>query len=222
MRSTRGGTREIYGTCEDGPVSEASGTDPQQPEQPPLAPGPPPGTRPGRYPRTANGLIGSLLVTVLVILAFVGLRALNRDDLEVKPEPVDYLATVADAQAGGYTLVYPESLPDGWIADSIDFVPGSRPAWGIGMLTDDGKFVGIRQEDAPVDELLHTYVDKDPTESDPADVSGSVAPTWSTYADAGGDHAFAAEVGHDTVLVYGSASVADQRALLALLSTAPR
>jgi hypothetical protein len=211
-------------------VSEVPGTDPR-PEQPPAAPttpttptapGPPAGTRPARYPRTANGLIGSLIVTVLVILAFVALRALNRDDLEVKPEPVDYLATVADAQAGGYTLVYPESLPDGWIADSIDFVPGDRPAWGIGMLTDDGRFVGIRQEDAPVDELLDTYVDKDPDEGGSVDVPGTVAPTWRTFSDAGGDHAFAAEVGRDTVLVYGSAGVADLRELLELLSTARR
>jgi hypothetical protein len=212
-------------------VSEAPGTDPQpqepqrpeqRPEQQPAAPGPPAGTRPARYPRTANGLIGSLLVTVLVILAFVALRSLNRDDLEVKPEPVDYLATVADAQAGGYTLVYPESLPDGWIADSIDFVPGDRPAWGIGMLTDDGHFVGIRQEDAPVDELLHTYIDKDASEGGSVDVPGTVAQTWRTYSDAGGDHGFAAQVGPDTVLVYGSASVADQRELLELLSTAKR
>ncbi|MCW2793348.1 MAG: hypothetical protein JWO76_2446 [Nocardioides sp.] len=202
-------------------MSEAPGTDPQ-PRQPPAASGPPAGTRPARYPRTANGLIGSLIVTVLVILGFVALRSCTSDDLEVKPEPVDYLATVADAQAGGYRLVYPASLPDGWIADSIDFVPGDHPAWGIGMLTDDGKFVGLRQEDAPLDELLHTYVDADATAGDPVDVSGSVAPTWRTYSDAGGDHAFAAEVGRDTVLVYGSASVADQRELLALLSTAKR
>lgn len=202
-------------------MSEEPGTDPQ-PQGPPAASGPPAGARPARYPRTANGLVGSLLVSVLLILAFVGLRSLNRDHLEIKPESVDYLATVADAQAGGYTLVYPATLPEGWIADSIDFVPGSRPAWGIGMLTDSGKYVGLRQENAPVGALLDTYVDPDPTEGNPVDVSGSIAPTWQTYADAGGDHAFVAELGDDTVLVYGSASVADQRELLALLSTATR
>ena len=198
-------------------MSEAPGTPPEQPVPP--AGGRP---RPARYPRTANGLIGSLIVTLLVIGAFVALRALNRNDLEVKPTAVDYLASVAYAQDSGYDPVYPASLPEGWVATSVDFTPGDRPAWGIGMLTDDGKFVGLRQADESLDDLLHTYVDKDPAEGDRVEVTGSVASSWRTFSDSGGDHAYAAEVAGDTVLVYGSASTADLREVVDDLTLAPR
>lgn len=199
-------------------VSEAPGTGPEEP-QPAAAP---PGTRPGRYPRTTNGLIGSLIVTLLAIGAFVAFRALNRDELEVKPTAVDYLTSVGYAQDGGFDVVYPGSLPKGWIATSIDFVPGDRPAWGIGILTDDGRFVGLRQEDASLDDLLHTYVDKEPQDEPPVLVRDSVARKWQSFSDAGGDHAYAAEVGEDNVVVYGSADPADQRRLLELLTTEQR
>ena len=172
-------------------MSEASGTPPEQTP----AQGRP---RPSRYPRTANGLIGSLIVTLLFIGAFVALRELNSKDLEVKPTAVDYLASVGYAQDSGFDPAYPTALPKGWIATSVDFTPGDRPAWGIGMLTDDGKFAGIRQADESLDDLLHTYVDKDPAEGDKVDVTGSVAPSWRTFSDSGGDHAYAAELAGDT------------------------
>jgi hypothetical protein len=197
-------------------VSQAPGTNEPQESPEPLA-----GTRPARYPRTANGLIGSMIVVLLVIGAFVVLRALNRNDLEVRPEAVDYLATVQDLQDGDLAPVYPPELPEGWIATSIDYVPGERPSWGIGMLTDAERFVGVRQEDASLDDLLHTYVDEDPVEGDSVTLEGSIAPTWQTYTDAGGDRAYAAEVGDDWVLVYGSASRADQEELIGLLTTRP-
>ena len=41
-------------------------------------------------------------------------------------------------------------------------------------------------------------------------------PGWATYSDPGGDHAFAAEVGDDAVLVYGSA---DEDGLLRLVES---
>ena len=193
------------GTCEDGRVSEAQGTQ-----------------RPGRYPRTTNGLIGSLIVSLVLIGAFVALRGVFSKDLEVKPTTVDYLANVGFAQQAGFDPVYPAELPPGWTATSLDYTPGNRPAWGIGMLTDEGTFVGIRQENASVDDLLRTYVDEDPAEGGTLDVPGTVAPTWRTFTDSGGDQAYAAQVGDDTVLVYGSASTEDQRLLLGSLTTEPR
>ena len=197
-------------------MSEGPGTAPQQP-----APAGASGGRPPRYPRTTNGLIGSLIVTLLAIGGFVAFRALNRDDLEVRPTAVDYLASVNYAREQGLDVVYPPELPQGWMANSVDVVPGDRPAWGIGILTDDEKFVGLRQEDRSLDELLHTYVDENPAEGDPIRVTGSVARTWQSFSAAGGDHAFAAEVGGDTVLVYGSASAGDLRSLLGDLTVAP-
>ena len=54
---------------------------------------------------------------------------------------------------------------------------------------------------------------------DPVQISGSVAPEWQTFSDPGGDHAFAAELGEETVLVYGSAPEDELRALVASLTT---
>ena len=208
------GPRGCPATCEDELVSEAPVTGPQQP--------PAPGQRPARYPRTANGLIGSLLVTLLVIGAFVAVRALSREELEVKPEPVDYRATVESLQQGGSTVVYPADLPDGWIATSVHVVPGDDPAFGVGLLTDDGEFAGVRQEDAPLDDLLATYVDDEATEEEELTVRGSVARTWRSFTDSGGDRAYAATLGDDEVLVYGSASAGDLRRLIGLLTTERR
>jgi len=196
-------------------VSEAPGTGPQQPPAVPPAVG---GT-PARPPRTTKGLIGSMIATVLAVLAFVGLRAVNSKDLEVTPEPVDYLATVAEVQRGGTEVVYPTALPAGWMATSVDVVAGDRPAFGLSMLTDDGTFVGLRQEDAPLEDLLTTYVDEDPAEGKALQVRGSVAPTWQSFTDSGGDQAYAVQLGGDEVLVYGSASTDDLRAVLDALST---
>jgi hypothetical protein len=161
-----------------------------------------------------------MVVTLLVIGAFVALRAVSRTELDVKPQAVDYLAAAGAAHDAGRRVVYPERLPRGWIATSVDYVPGHRPAWGVGMLTSRGgaDFVGVRQEAAPLDALLTTYVDAHPTKGPKVRVPGSVATTWQEYADAGGDHAFAATVRGDEVLVYGSAPVADLRRVLGLLT----
>lgn len=200
-----------------------AGSQPQAgPQGGPRPPAGPAGGSAGRYQRSTSGLIGALLVTLLVILGFVGFRALNRNNPDVHPTRVDYLSAVDAAQQSGFKVVYPPSLPSGWLPDSIHMTPGDRPAWGMGMLTADGRFAGIRQEDAPLDELLKTYVDENPSEGPKVHIDSPVASTWQSFSDSGGDHAYAADVGRDVVLVYGSASTDDLRRLVGDLSTAPR
>lgn len=182
----------------------------------------PPQPSAGRYPRNVNGLVSSLLVCLLVVGSFVGLRACGRDDLEVQPEPVDYLGTVQDLQAAGQRPVYPAQLPQEWLVTSLDVVPGEPGAWGLGMLTGSGRFAGLRQEDAALERLLETYVDDEPTEGQALAVPGGLAATWRAFADAGGDHAYAARVGDDWVVVYGSAPPEELRALLEVLTTDER
>ena len=104
-------------------------------------------------------------------------------------------------------------LPKGWTSPASTSCPGERPAWGIGMLTDDGRYVGLRQEDADVDELVSAYVDEN---AEPGDESGfesdlATGP-WQTWADSGrrprlldDAHERRAEHLGDTLLVYGSA-----------------
>ncbi|WP_372733934.1 DUF4245 domain-containing protein [Nocardioides sp.] len=184
--------------------------------------------QPARYQRTTNGLLGALIATVIVVGLFVGFREVFRDQPAIERNAVDYIGTVEAAQTAGVDLVYPASLPEGWIATSIDFVPGRRPAWGIGMLTDEGRFVGIRQEDADIDELLTAYVDKDvePGDESTFDSDLKTGP-WQTWADAGGDLAFSTTLTSgdnqtmgETLLVYGSAPRVDQEELIALLTEA--
>ncbi len=180
-----------------------------------------PPQRPGRYQRSFQGLVGAMVITLVAIVGFVAFRAVTRDNPEVEPEPVDYLGLVADQQEAGRTPIYPRTLPEGWIASSISYTPGDRPGWGIGMHTDEGTYAGVRQQEEDLVDLLDTYVDEETTPARPISVAGSVATDWEAFTDDGGDHAFAAEVGDEVVLVYGSASVEDLRTLVGLLTTAP-
>ena len=186
-----------------------------------------PREEPSRYSRTTNGLLASLIVTVLAVGAFVAFRGTFRDQpTTFDAGPIDYIEPVKAAQDNGVDLVYPTSLPDGWNVTSIDFVPGERPAWGIGMLTDDGRYVGLRQEDADVDELIEVYVDENAEPGDEGGVESDLATEpWQTWADAGGDLAYSTTLNEgadstlgETLLVYGSASRGDQEELISLLT----
>jgi hypothetical protein len=178
--------------------------------------------RPARYQRSTNGLVAALLVTLLAIGGFVAFRALNRDQPDLRPEPVDYLSLVQEAQTGGQTLVYPAKLPEGWIATNVAYTPGRPPAWGISMLTDEGKYVGMRQQAAPTSDLLETYVDEDPAEGDEVQIPSPVGNRWRTWSDSGGDHAYSAKRGDETLLVFGSAPPEDLRTVVEALTTATR
>lgn len=178
--------------------------------------------RPDRYQRTISGGIGSMIVLVLLVLAFVLVRGALRDNEAVELEPVDYLSIVGPAQDTGFAIVYPASLPTGWKATSVDYDRGERPSWGVGILTDEGKYVGLRQDDADLDELLEVHVDEDPVAGDTITVDGAIVPEWQAWSDDGGDHAYAASVGDYEVLVYGTAPVEDLLAVVRSLTDAPR
>ena len=110
--------------------------------------------KPGRYQRSPAGMVGALIVTVLVILAFVVFRAVNRSDLDVKPERVDYLTQVRFAQQDSVSsrpeLVYPARLPSGWYATHVAFSSGNAPEIALSMLTGEGEYVGFVQSRATV------------------------------------------------------------------------
>jgi hypothetical protein len=169
-------------------------------------------------------MVGALIVTVLVILAFVGFRAFNRSDLDVKPERVDYLAQVRFAQEAphGADLVYPAQLPSGWYATRVRFSSDgdNRPGLQLSMLTPDDQYVGFVESSSTVADLITTYVDSDPQAGPPVTVDGSVAQQWDTWTDSGGDTALAAEVGKQSLLVYGTAPRAQLEQLAASLTTA--
>lgn len=171
-----------------------------------------------RYQRSFSGLVGAMMVTVLFVLVFVGWRALFRGDVDERVEPVDWTESVEVAEEAGLSVVRPRSLPAGWTATSVDLRAGDEPRWGLGVLTDDGRFVGIRQEDASVRDLVETYVDEDAAEGEEVRVESEVSDTWQTWSDEGGDRGYSAEVGDEAVLVYGSAPAEDLEAYLGLLT----
>ena len=181
--------------------------------------GPPPSA--GRYQRSANGLIAAMVVTVLFVAGFLALRGLVSSDLEVGPESVDYLERVEQAQDAGVDVVYPPALPTGWIATRVTLEPGDPPSFTLNLLTDDARFVGIRQSSASLEDLLDEYVDTDVDEAGAYDAVGSVAPTWQRYTDEGGDTGYAAELAGATVLVYGSAPAAELEIVVDALTTTP-
>lgn len=175
--------------------------------------------QPSRYNRSFGGMTGALLVTVVFVLAFVLWRSLFQDGDEENPTPtVDWRESVTLAEQADLPVVHPRELPAGWRATSVELRAGDRPVWGMGVLTDDGRFVGIRQEDASVADLVETYIDEDATAGPDASVASDVTGTWQTWSDDGGDHGYSTELGDETLLVYGSASTGDLETYLGLLT----
>ena len=115
-------------------------TDPRPDQRPslPRAGRSPANERAGRYNRSFAGMIGAMLISLLVIGAFVAFRAAQPRRAR-RRAPGGRLPRTrwACCRSAGVTVVYPPALPDGWVATSIDFQPGERPAWGVGFLTDD-------------------------------------------------------------------------------------
>jgi hypothetical protein len=163
-------------------------------------------------------MTGALIVTIVFVLAFVVWRAMFRGEGETKQPEVDWQASVTLAQQADYRVVHPRDLPAGWSATSAELRAGADKRWGLGVLTDDGDFIGIRQEDASVDELVEVYVDEKAESGDDTTVASDVTDTWQTWSDDGGDHGYSTEVGDEAVLVYGSAPVEDIEAYLGLLT----
>ncbi|MGZ4487158.1 MAG: DUF4245 family protein, partial [Nocardioides sp.] len=148
-------------------------------------------------------------------------RAAFRTTPDYRPEPIDYLALVGDIQGSGVHPVYPATLPHGWFVKDTQYTPGDRPSLDLAIATDKGLFAGVHDEDASVGDLVSRLVDENAVSGPDVKIPGSIAPTWQSFSDSGGDHAYAAQVGRDTVLVYGSASAADLRVLVASLTRDP-
>ncbi|TWG99403.1 uncharacterized protein DUF4245 [Nocardioides sp. J9] len=179
---------------------------------------------PGRYQRSAAGLVISLVVTVAAIGALLYFMGVFRPDFETKPTAIDYLETVEGMQLADQEPVYPAELPEGWIATSVNVPTDKAPYFMVGMLTDDNRFVAVRQEDTSFGAMLSASVDKETTPTDdytvPADVRRPVAREWEGHTDEGGDTAYLAEVGEQSVMVYGSAPAKDLRAIIDSLTVA--
>jgi hypothetical protein len=164
-----------------------------------------------------------MIVLVAAVVGYWVIQNVTHDQPEGRPVAVDYLDTVKAVQGAGIQIAYPRSLPEGWIAQEPTFTPGDRPVWTLPMLTDAGRYVGIHQADAPLEDMLATDMPNGARQGEDVQIDSDLpgVTTWSSWSDGTRDHGFATTVGHDTLLVYGSAPVEDLKRLIGLLTTAP-
>ncbi len=183
--------------------------------------------RPGRYTRSANGLVGAMLVLLVAVIGLGLFRDAFRTEPEYTPPDTDYIEVVRAVQGEGGELVYPASLPEGWVVNNLDYEPGVPPTFSLALLTADESFAGFIEDADDPESLVEAFVDEEAVEGDPLvlDEASEVSDEWRTFTDAGGDTAYVAEVGAGeqarTLMVYGSADPEDLRTLLASLTTAP-
>jgi hypothetical protein len=173
-----------------------------------------------RYQRSSGGLVGAMVVTVLFVLAFAGIRALTRDDPVTEAQTVDYQVQVKAGRADGKLALWaPLSLPTGWRATSASYSTGMAPTWHLGLLTDGGKYVGVEESRQSVDDIVSQHVDANAEKGPEVSVGGH---TWQVYTDRTGDYALVRTSGSaettDTLLVVGSAPDAQVRSLAARLT----
>lgn len=142
-----------------------------------------------------------MIVLVLVVVGFVVFRDANRSDPADPVRAVDYSrdADFAREQAS-FDLVAPPTLPEGWRATTVEYVPGPDDRWHLGMLTGDDRYVGLEQSADSVAGMVKSYVDATTRKGSPVQVAGE---PWSTYSDSGGDLALVRRAGGTTTLVVG-------------------
>jgi len=157
----------------------------------------------GRYQRSATGMIGALVVLLAVIAGFVVFREVIREDPESPVDAVDYQQPLGFArEQAGFPVLAPERLPDGWKATNVDFTP--EPVhWHLGVLTDEGRYVGLEQAVVSEKSMVRTYVDPEPSQGADITIDGQ---SWSTWTDQGGDTALVRKEAKVTTLVIGSVS----------------
>lgn len=170
----------------------------------------------GRYQRSAAGMVGAMIVLLAVVVAFVVLRDLNRNDPPSPVPAIDYARDAAfAADQATFEVLAPASLPAGWRATTARYVPGSGERWHLGLLTDDDRYVGLEQSAASVESMVESHVDENATRGDVVSVDGA---EWSTWSDDGGDLALVREESGTTTLVVGhNVPVAELEAFVASL-----
>jgi hypothetical protein len=147
-------------------------------------------------------MIGAMLVLLLVIGAYVAFRAVNRTQPENPVRATDYKQTLDyGRRQADFHLLAPSSLPKGWRATSVSFVP-DPVRWHLGILTDKDRYVGVEQSHTPLAKMVETYVDPAARRGGVVQVDGK---PWRSWSDSGGDVALTRVRADVTTLVVSSA-----------------
>ena len=163
--------------------------------------------RPGRYRRSSGGLVGAMIVTVVLVVAYVAVRGFLFGDRSGEVSGVDWEAQVRAGRADDkLTVAAPRSLPEGWKATSASYQTGTAPSWRLGVLSPEEQYVGVYERLVGVDDLVAEHVDEDAQDEGTVSVAGE---DWRVFTDSGGDYALVRTVeepvgGRGTVLVVGT------------------
>ena len=135
--------------------------------------------QPGRYQRSFGGLVGALIVSLAVVLLFVGFRALFRVPPSDPVQAIDYVSAAKYAgQRLSFPVAAPQQLPPGWIATSANSATAPLPHWHLGMLTQDRKYVGVEESTQPPDELVKAAIDPSATRGKDVSAGGVTWQRW--------------------------------------------
>jgi hypothetical protein len=159
--------------------------------------------QPGKYERSFAGLVAAMLLLLLVVGAFVVIRDSVRQEPANPVEPVEWRGAATYArQEAAFDLLAPRRLPPGWYATSVRFERGDDQSWHLGVLTDEGRYVGLEQTTDSPSTMVEEFVDQEAERGDDVVVEGQ---TWQAWAD-DKDEALVLEGDDVTTLVVGTVS----------------
>lgn len=182
-------------------------------------PGPP--AKPPRSALTMRDMIGALVVLALVVLAAGGLTrsctfaptgpTVDASRLPVVDVPAELTRLAPDSP---FPLRVP-AVPEGWRANAVNrtSLPEGGRVVSAGFRTPDGRYLRLQQGDATEEAMLRAEAGGGPAPAQgPVDVDGQ---QWVAYAGQRGEPIWITEVEGVRMLVTGSGSEADFRALAA-------
>ena len=166
--------------------------------------------------RRLRPFMSGIVALAVALVAAIGWYYLGRPEESQQPvKTVEWKPWVKSGRADGKLLVLaPKALPQGWRATSASYQSGISPHWHLGMLTGNGKFVGIEESPDTVANLVEQYVDANARRGKDVKIGRL---TWQVWTDSGGDYGLVAELKDERVLVVGSAPDAQIRDFAATL-----
>jgi hypothetical protein len=169
--------------------------------------------------RRLRPFMSGIVALAVALVAAIGWYYLGRPDESQQPvRTVEWKPWVKAGRADGKLLVLaPAELPSGWRATSASYVAGVAPHWHLGMLTGNGKFVGLDEGRDTVSDLVEQNVDANAVRGAEVRIDGLA---WQVWTDSGGDYALVRTVNGakpENVIVVGSAPEAEIRSFVASL-----
>jgi hypothetical protein len=158
------------------------------------------------YQRSAGGLAGAIVVSLLLIGAIWALRQISGGEAPDPAATIDYTETLTQARRNAsFEVLAPEVVPPGWRATTARWVvEGDRELWHLGFVIDGGTdYVGLDQRTEPEKDALRVT-----TPADQPKATVSVAGvTWKTFTTSDEDESALVVTGDGvTTIVSGTAS----------------